>query len=529
MPILAEARPFLGRQIGEGFDRVFFVMTEPSTLFSSPTAPRLSKSKFLAGLQCLKRVYLEVHHPQLASPPDASTQAMLDMGIEIGELARSLFPGGVNIGESHRQREAALARTISVINDLTVPAIFEGAFEHDGVLVRVDILHRIEGEPGGRHAWRLIEVKSSSRVKDVHLDDLAIQRYVLQGGGIHVTTMCLMHINTQYLYQGGDIDLQALFTLEDVSQAVTERGLLVPDRLAAMKSAVMQSEAPSVQPDRHCHTPYECPFWAHCTTDKPPRWVYHLPGSKQTVSQLIEQGISTIDEIPDGTKLSLVQRRVKDNVEWISPKLRAVLESVQYPVHHLDFETVMLAIPRFPSTRPYQALPVQWSNHIERETGEVAHQEFLHTDASDPRKVLVESLIDSLGNEGSICVYSHYEQSILEQLMEVLPSFRPALTNIVSRLWDLHQAVYGYYYHPGFGGSYSLKFVLPALIPSLGYDDLEIKEGGQAASEYYKMVFLETDWIERAKIEEALREYCKHDTLAMVELRRALKEKARLA
>ena len=183
------------------------MIAKPDAPLSSATAPRFSKSKFLAGLQCLKRVYLEVHHPQLASQPDASTQAMLDMGIEVGELARNLFPGGVFIEESHRQREAALARTASVMNDRTVPAIFEGAFEHDGVVVRVDILQRLESEPGEREVWRLIEVKSSSRVKDVHLDDLAIQRYVLQGAGVHVATTCLMHINTDFLYRGGDIDL----------------------------------------------------------------------------------------------------------------------------------------------------------------------------------------------------------------------------------------------------------------------------------------------------------------------------------
>jgi uncharacterized protein DUF2779 len=503
------------------------MMMESSTPLSAAAAPRLSKSKFLAGLQCLKRVYLEVRHPQLASAPDVSTQAMLDMGTEVGERARSLFPGGVLIGESHRQREAALAHTVSVINDLTAPAIFEGAFEHDGVLVRVDILQRIESEPAGQVAWRLIEVKSSSRVKDVHLDDLAIQRYVLQGAGVSVTTTCLMHINTQYLYHGGDIDLQALFTLEDVSDVVAGRGLLVSDRLAAMKTAVTQTEAPSVEPDRHCHTPYECPFWAHCTTNKPPRWVYHLPGSKQAVSQLIEQGISTIDEIPGDTKLTLVQRRVKDNVEWISRKLGAVLESVQYPVHHLDFETVMLAIPRFPSTRPYQALPVQWSNHIEMESGELRHEEFLHVDASDPRTRLAEALIESLGHEGHICVYSPYEQSVLEQLAEALPHWRPELKQIIARIWDLYEVIKQHYYHPGFLGHYSIKDVLPAVVPSLGYEDLIIKEGGQAASEYYRMVFLEMDWIERAKIQEDLRQYCKRDTLAMVELRRALKEKAK--
>lgn len=513
--------------MGDGFDRVSSAMMEPGVPRSAAIALRLSKSKFLAGLQCMKRVYLEVHHPQLASAPDASTQAMLDMGTEIGERARSLFPRGVLIEESHRQREAALARTVSVINDPLVPAIFEGAFEHDGVLVRVDILQRVQSDTAGRVAWRLIEVKSSSRVKDVHLDDLAIQRYVLQGAGVQVATSCLMHINTQYLYDGGEIDLQALFTIEDVSESVAGRGLLVPDRLAAMKTAVKQSAVPSIEPDRHCHSPYECPFWSHCTADKPPRWVYYLPGSKQAVSQLIEQGISTIDEIPEDTKLTPAQRRMKDNVEWVSRKLGTVLESVHYPVHHLDFETVMLAIPRFPSTRPYQALPVQWSNHTELESGELRHEEFLHGEATDPRTRLAEALIESLGEQGHICVYSPYERSVLEQLAEVLPQRRPELKQIIGRIWDLYEVIKEYYYHPGFLGRYSIKDVLPAVVPSLGYDDLIIKEGGQAASEYYRMVFLETDWIERAKIQEALLQYCKRDTLAMVELRRALREKAK--
>ena len=212
----------------------------------------------------------------------------------------------------------------------------------------------------------------------------------------------------------------------------------------------------------------------------------------------------------------------------MSAKLGPVLEAVQYPVHHLDFETVMLAVPRFSETRPYQALPVQWSNHIEQATGELRHEEFLHKDVSDPRKVLAESLLESLGSKGNICVYSPYEKSMIEQLAEALPSLRTALRALVQRIWDLHPIVRDHYYHPLFDGSYSLKEVLPALVPSLGYDDLVIKEGGHAASQYYRMVFIESDWVERAAIEEALLRYCERDTLAMVELRRALKEKAQM-
>jgi hypothetical protein len=238
--------------------------------------------------------------------------------------------------------------------------------------------------------------------------------------------------------------------------------------------------------------------------------------------------VTTIDEIPAGTKLTPVQRRVKENVEWVSAKLGPVLKAVQHPVHHLDFETVMLAVPRISETRPYQALPVQWSNYIEQATGELRHEEFLHKEVGDPRKVLAESLLESLGERGSICVYSPYERSILEGLAAALPALRPALLRVVSRLWDLFPIVRDHYYHPAFGGSYSIKSVLPAMIPSLAYDDLAIKEGGHAASQYYRMVFVETDWVERATIEAALLAYCKRDTLAMVELRRALKEKAQM-
>lgn len=491
---------------------------------SSP--PRLSKSRFLSGLQCHKRVYLEIHRPELATPPDPSTQAILAMGTEIGLLARRRFPGGVLATVGFRQREAAIAQTAALLQDPNVPAIFEGAFEHEGVVVRVDILERVLDETGRPLAWRLIEVKSSTRVKDIHLDDVAIQSYVLLGSGIALAGTCLMHIDTTYVYQGGQADLQALFAIEDVSEVVASRRGQVPGRLAGMRSALSESQPPAIDPDGHCHSPYECPFWAHCTKDKSARWIYYLPGSKETVNRFAQEGITTIDEIPDGATLSLTQRRVKDNVEWVSTNLGASLRSVQYPVHHVDFETVMLAVPRFPATRPYQAIPVQWSNHIELESGDIIHHQFLHSDPTEPRKRWAEALIESLGEKGSIVVYSAYEEAMMRQVVEAFPEFRQLFSAIIKRLWDLHPIIKEHYYHPKFQGSYSIKTVLPAVVPSMGYDDLAIQEGGQAANEYYRMVFLESDWIEQARIKDALLRYCARDTMAMVELRRMLMKKA---
>jgi len=487
--------------------------------------PRLSKSKFLSGLQCLKRVYLEIHEPYLATPPDGATRALLDMGHEIGLVAQRRFPGGVLVAAGVRQREAALARTAALLDDPAVPAIFEAAFESDGVFVRVDILERRPNDAIGASSWRLIEVKSSTKVKDVHLSDLAIQSHVLLRAGIGLAAACLMHINTGYRYGGGDVDLDQLFAIEDVSDAVAKRRAEVSGLLGVMKERLTALAAPAVEPGSHCLSPYECPFWMHCTKEKPDRWIYRLSGPKAAVAELVRQGISTIDAIPPETPLSPLQRRIKDNVEWISPKLKAALESIRYPVHHVDFETIMPAVPRFALTRPYQAIPVQWSNHIEDRSGTVVHHEFLHDQPTEPRRRWAESLLESLGDRGTICVYSPYEQAVIKQLMEDIPDLRSAFRNILRRIWDLQAVIQAHYYHPDFGGSYSLKSVLPAMARSVGYDDLTIKDGGQAAAAYHRMVFVETDWIEQAATRDALMRYCARDTWALVEVRNALSRK----
>ncbi|NJN70740.1 MAG: hypothetical protein HC801_10995, partial [Nitrospira sp.] len=167
-------------------------------------------------------------------------QAILDMGTEIGILAQQRFPGGVLVKAGFRQREAAIAETAALVQDSGIPAIFEGAFEHDGVLVRVDILERVPSREEGSPSWRLIEVKSSSRVKDVHLDDLSIQSHVVQGSGLRLDATCLMHIDTGYLYQGGEVHLHALFSIENVSEAVTDRQGQMLERLAAMKTVLLK-------------------------------------------------------------------------------------------------------------------------------------------------------------------------------------------------------------------------------------------------------------------------------------------------
>ena len=221
-----------------------------------------------------------------------------------------------------------------------------------------------------------------------------------------------------------------------------------------------------------------------------------------------------------------VHKAVCSGQPYVSKNLPRVLEEPQHPIHHLDFETFMLAVPRFIGTRPYDAMPFQWSNHIESEDGSVCQDEYLCTEVKDPREELALALLESVGTQGSICVYSAYERAILEHLVESLPRLRKELLGVIDRLWDLFPVIRDHYYHPLFQGSYSMKSVLPALVPELSYGDLEIQDGRAAASLYQRMVFHETDWVEKARIREALLRYCERDTLAMVEIRRVLRTKA---
>ncbi len=484
--------------------------------------PRISKSKFLSGLQCEKRLYLELHAPHLATAPDDRQQSMFDMGQEIGILAHRRFPGGVLVAETHRHVSVALEKTAALMADPLVPAIFEGALQYDGVLIRVDVLER------AGPSWRLIEVKASARVRAVHLDDLAVQTYVLRGAGFDPAGSFLMHINRHYAYPGGDPEPVQLFLIDDCTEAVGERLPGIPARLERMRSVLAGGRAPEIEPDSHCHSPHACRFWAHCTASKPARWIYYLPGAGNVARRLRQQGIDTIDAIPPQTPLTHAQRRVRDNVEWISPRLAEKLQAVRYPVHHLDFETVMSAVPLYAGTRPYQPLPMQWSNHTETADGALRHTARLCLSPQDPREEIAVSVLESVGEEGSICVYSDSEAHILKSLADAIPRLRNDLLRVVRRLWDLLPVLQSHYYHPDFQGSFSLKSVLPALAPSLDYGDLEIRDGA-TASMIYRTMLAETDWVERQRMAGALDAYCARDTLGMVELRRTLLRKARSA
>jgi predicted RecB family nuclease len=194
----------------------------------------------------------------------------------------------------------------------------------------------------------------------------------------------------------------------------------------------------------------------------------------------------------------------------------------EYPIHFLDFETIGPAIPKYGGTRPYQTVPFQWSNHVMHENGNLERQEYLCLEDKDPREEFAETLLEALGEKGSIVVYTTYEKGVLEGLAEHLAHYRDRLHAVIDRLYDLHVVVKNHYYHPEFHGSFSLKAVLPAVLPSMAYENLEIQEGQMASLEYLRMIGPATPEAEKEKIKNDLLEYCAQDTLAMVRIREEL-------
>jgi predicted RecB family nuclease len=484
--------------------------------------PMLSKSRFIAGSQCHLRLWHQCYNRELASEVTPAQQAIFAAGHEVGRLATGLFPGGVLIEEDHLHHAEAVQSTLAAVDNPDIPAIFEAAFIHNDVRVRVDILERLQN--GG---WNLIEVKSATSVKDVYHSDVGVQYAALKGSHLSVVRAGILHLNSQYVYDGNQRQLDSLFTFSDLTEHVLALQEDLTARVAELKEMLAAASAPQILPSRHCHSPYACEFWDHCTADMPEFWIMYLTGIREErLIELAALGVEDIRYIPKDFPLTELQARIRSCIvnreEYVAPELDEELTEVEYPIHFLDFETVSPPIPLYPHTRPYQAIPFQWSDHILSEKGDLAHFSYLFKEDTDPREDFAVTLLETLGDSGTVFTYSNYERRIVAELAEYLPPRSGQLLATLDRFKDLQALIKRHFYHAAFYGSFSLKSVLPALVSSMSYDDLLIQEGTHASLQYLQMFNPETPTEEKKKIEEALLAYCSHDTLAMVKIREAL-------
>src|SRR5208282_576133 len=294
--------------------------------------PRLSKSRYITGLQCPKRLWFGWHDPEPRSEPEPGT--ILAVGTDVGVAARLLVPGGVLVEEGPDRHAEAVERTRVLVADPNVPAIFEAAFAFDRVLIRADILERL---PSG--GWRLAEVKSGTRVKPEHLHDLAIQAYVIAGSGLTVEEMQLVHVDTSYVRGENGVDWHAYFAREDVTAEVCDLLPSVSERVADMHVILGLPTAPEIRPSGHCFSPFPCEFWDRCTADKPTDWIINLPRLKAAMfAELDANGVESMRDIPPDFPLTMGQRRVVDAVvsglEFISGELPEALVPLGPPASY---------------------------------------------------------------------------------------------------------------------------------------------------------------------------------------------------
>jgi predicted RecB family nuclease len=476
----------------------------------------------------LKRLYLQVHNPELAAEPDDASDAIIEQGREVGILARKLFPGGIEVDGSAGLTQA-IRTTKQLVANPEIPAIFEGAFEHEGIIVKTDILQRRK-----ENLWRLVEVKSASDLKDHHVQDVAIQSYVLSGSGLNLTSVWLAHINRAYVLTRAPVDPRQLFSFRNLTQGAQNFQPELVLRLRSQFPVLALPEAPDVPTGLHCINPVVCEFFNHCDTPKPHNHIGYLPRLHATAMEKLEEmGVQSIQDIPADFELSEIQRRacavIQTGQPWFSADLKKEFEALKYPLYFMDFETVNPAIPRFSGMRPYDHLSFQWSVHVQPQPGSTPeHFEFLAMDSRDPRTPFISSLCEALGDTGSVIVYNEqFESQRLWELASWLPAYTDRIRSIQRRLWDLLPVVRNHVYHPAFGGSFSLKAVLPALVPDMTYEGMEVPDGLAAGLAWESMIRGNCSESERHAKRKALLDYCGQDTLAMVKLLEALQTPSR--
>lgn len=478
---------------------------------------RLSKSRILAGLQCPKRLYLQTHHPELAEESD-SAQARFAQGNLLGEVARTLHEGGVLIGHDDALG-LALAETREVLADQSTKTVFEATFEYGGVLIRADVLERdVDG------AYRMVEVKSSTSIKPYHLQDCAVQSWVVSGAGYPLKRVELAHVNNAFVYEGGG-NYQGLLAHNDVTDAIQPLIEKVPAWIQSFQD-MLAGPMPPIAAGDQCTSPYECPFLNHCALPQAEYPVKMLPYAGNLARELEASGIRDVRHIPEGLLVKEVHQRIRRatiaNSYELDTEAREKVAALPYPRYYLDYETIQFVVPEWVGTRPYEQLPFQWSCHIEREDGTLDHREYLDTTGDAPMRDFAESLIDALGDIGPILVYNiGFERARTQELAARFPDLANQLNAIADRMVDLLPIARQHYYHPDMKGSWSIKAVLPTIAPDLDYKQLdEVQDGGMAQAAYLEMIHPKAAEERRTKLASSLLEYCKLDTLAMVRVAR---------
>lgn len=483
----------------------------------------LSKSLFLRGHQCHKSLWLHKHQPELKDPVDPGLQARFDSGHAVGALAHQLLSGGVEVPYEGLTHAEQLAMTMKLLAEGR-ETIYEATFQHDGIFVKVDILHH------GAAGWELLEVKESTEVKEVHRTDAAVQLYVLAGAGLDVAKVAIVHIDTTYVRQG-DLEVQKLFTIADITDAAREMQPNIPAEIADMR-AMLAGGVPAIDIGPQCSDPYACDFHGHCWQHIPEDSVFDLRERGVDTFALYGEGIVRQADIPlerlNGKQRQQVEATLRQVDTLDKAEVQRFLAGLWHPRCYLDFETVNPAIPLFDGLRPYQQMPFQYSLRVQSSAGEsLVHHELLAQPGVDPRRELAERLLGEIPEGACVVAWNQaFEKRVLGELAKSFPDLAPRIGKLLESFRDpmalfRDRSVYLWRQK----GSYSIKAVLPVLVPELSYEGMEIAGGDMAMGAYYRMCDAE-DAEELERVRRALLEYCALDTQGLVRIVERLRELA---
>lgn len=483
-----------------------------------------SKSKLLALRQCPKRLWLEINQPELREDSSA-TQASFQIGHQVGDIAQRLYDPqgrGALIDVQREGFDAAFARTTELIHSSDAP-IFEAGFCAAGALAFADVMLPVRRD--GKTAWRMVEVKSSTCVKDYHRDDAAVQAFLARSAGVPLQAIALAHIDSTWVYPGGG-DYRGLLVEHDLTEEAFSRASEVQTWIQDARQVLASKTPPATEIGVQCNQPYACGFQAHCGQDavQPVHPVHWLPYIGAKAQALADQGITELAEVPD-EMLNERQLRVKthtlaNSVFFDAAGAAADLAAHALPAYFLDFETAQFAVPLWAGTRPYQQNCFQFSLHKLSRSGALTHHEFLDTSGADPAMPFAQALIAACGKRGPVFVYNAgFEITRMRELAQRHPAFASGLMAIIDRVVDLLPIARERYYHPSQEGSWSIKKVLPAVVPELSYDDLDgVQDGGMAMEAFSEAIHPDTTPERKNQLTRQLLAYCQLDTYAMVRL-----------
>ncbi len=487
---------------------------------------RLSKSRFVKGWQCHKLLWWTVHEPDASElAPTRVLQDRFDQGRQVTLLAQQRFPDATRIGFG---AEEGRVEATQLAVDFAQPAILEGAFSADGVFVAADVLLR-EGE-----GYTLIEVKSSTQIKDDHVPDAAIQTHVLRRSGVDVRRVEIMHLNKEFRHP----DQGDLFVREDVTAPVEAFLPQVPQEIKR-QLAMLSGELPQVEIGLRCFEPRGCPFHDRCWPNDPHHiaTLYHN-GPKRTC-QYLAQGIHSVFDIPPEERLPPAAGRqieaLRRGETIVEPGLGRALEEAfgDARLGFLDFETIQRAVPVWNGLHPWQQVVVQFSYHEQNEKREAGggkprytHRAYLAEGPEDPRRELVERMLEATRDAERIVMYTPFEKSRINELAQQVPAYADELHTLAGKLVDLHPIIRDHVYHPDFRGSFSLKAILQPLVPDLSYSDLAVVDGQVASVEIARLLFVAQVVEDRDRVRRDLLAYCERDTWALVRLVERLRELA---